>query len=490
MEILINNDKCEVKDIKPYIWKVITDRFTFEVPGARFSPAYRSGKWKGTKCFFDRNVLSTGLLPILIEMLDQYEVPYTLIDNRTDQLEIEPIPHNFKVGEKVLRDYQVDAANSIINNTLSTIAFNRGILHMATNSGKTATSQAIMMQIIQKLNEEDKILFIVPTQELLFQTKQNFEKDFPGIFIGTIGAGKWSEGIITVALVPTLSKNVKEKKFKDFSKSVRAVIVDEVQHASSETYQKVLKQMTNANIRIGLTGTIPDKEIEKHLVFGSTGTPTMRISNDFLIELEASARPICYFIEIREPNLGRIYDYQEEYFDGIVNNTVRNDAIEKIVNNERKTFNSNILILVERTEHGQILKDTLENNGYGVIDFTHGSRSNKARQKILANLKEGKINVLIATSVLDEGVDADNINAIIYARGQKSPRKLLQGLGRGLRKKKDGSNLRFYDFLDFTGKDLKLHTLERYTVLKDEGFKVETLNISEINEVGNNNENI
>jgi len=228
IEILVNNEKCKVEDIKPFIWKIVTQRFTFEVPGSRFSPAYRLGRWDGKKCFFDRNVLATGLLPILIQVLDEYEEPYSLIDNREDSLEIDPIENNYKVGDKILREYQVNAANSIISNKLKDIPFMIGILHMATNSGKTATAEAIMMQIIKKLPKDNKILFVVPTQELLFQTKQNFEKDFPDLFIGSIGAGKWSEGIITIALIPTLSKNIKEKKFKNFAKSVIAVVIDEV----------------------------------------------------------------------------------------------------------------------------------------------------------------------------------------------------------------------------------------------------------------------
>jgi len=214
----------------------------------------------------------------------------------------------------------------------------------------------------------------------------------------------------------------------------------------------------------------------------------MRISNDFLIGIGASAKPTCYMIEIKEPNLDNIYDYAEEYYDGIVNNPIRNFAIEQIVKHERIAFNNNILILVEHTEHGNILKSLLCNKSYGIVDFTHGARSTKDRQTILANLKSGKINVLISTSVLDEGVDADNINTVIYARGQKSPRKLLQGLGRGLRKKRDGSGLKFYDFLDFTGRTLKDHILERYTVLKEEGFVIKKLDISKIESVGGTNE--
>jgi superfamily II DNA or RNA helicase len=278
--------------------------------------------------------------------------------------------------------------------------------------------------------------------------------------------------------MPTLAKHVKEKKFKDFAKSIRALFIDEVQHASSATYKKVVNQLDFTPIRIGLTGTLPDKEIEKHTVIGYTGAPTINISNDYLISINASARPKCYFIEVKEPTPGDMLDYAEEYSICITNNPLRNKFIRIIAEKERKLFNSNILLLVEYTEHGELLKDYLENKGLGTIEFTHGGRTTKARKQILEDLKSGKINILIATSVLDEGIDTDNLNAIIYARGQKSPRKLLQGLGRGLRKKKDGSCLRFYDFLDFTGANLKKHNIDRYTVLKEEKFEIKLIDVT------------
>ena len=138
---------------------------------------------------------------------------------------------------------------------------------------------------------------------------------------------------------------------------------------------------------------------------------------------------------------------------------------------------SNILILVERTEHGEILQKMIKALKMGNVEYTHGQKGTDYRKRVLADLKAGKIRVLIATSVLDEGVDADNINAVIYARGMESSRKLLQGIGRGLRKKKDGSGLAFYDFLDYTNEYLTNHTLTRYETVVSEGFEINKLDV-------------
>src|SRR5690606_9995040 len=103
-------------------------------------------------------------------------------------------------------------------------------------------------------------------------------------------------------------------------------------------------------------------------------------------------------------------------------------------------------------------------------EFTHGSFSR--REEVLDDMKEGRLKVLIATSILDEGVDVSGINCLWMAAGGKSFRQVLQRIGRGLRKKDDGSGLEVYDFLDYTQKHLIKHTQERYTYYKNEGFEI------------------
>jgi superfamily II DNA or RNA helicase len=80
--------------------------------------------------------------------------------------------------------------------------------------------------------------------------------------------------------------------------------------------------------------------------------------------------------------------------------------------------------------------------------------------------------VLIATTIFDEGVDVSGINCLFLAGGGKSMRQLLQRIGRGLRKKADGSGIEVYDVLDYHNEHLARHTLERYKVYKSEGFDI------------------
>jgi len=90
-------------------------------------------------------------------------------------------------------------------------------------------------------------------------------------------------------------------------------------------------------------------------------------------------------------------------------------------------------------------------------------------------LRDGSLQVLIATTILDEGVDVSGINCLFLMAGGKSMRQVLQRIGRGLRKKDDGSGLEVYDALDYHNEYLVDHTLDRYNTYKAEKFSINKL---------------
>lgn len=254
------------------------------------------------------------------------------------------------------------------------------------------------------------------------------------------------------------------------------VLVSNCHHAPSVSFYEVLRQFTRATIRLGLTGTVDKKNPVNELkLYACTGDILTRISNNYLIQQGVSAKPICIVFMVSQPELGRM-EYQDAYQCGIVENEYRHDIIYDICSKETAA-NNKVLILVERIEHGQNLEEVLRPLGRKVY-FTNGQLSTDERTMLLGKLREGELDVLISSNILDEGVDVSGINAVIYARGMRSIRKLLQGIGRGLRAKADHSNLRFYDFIDDTHRQLLRHSEERYNTLAAEKFVVKLMDIS------------
>jgi superfamily II DNA or RNA helicase len=166
-------------------------------------------------------------------------------------------------------------------------------------------------------------------------------------------------------------------------------------------------------------------------------------------------------------------EYNDIYQKGVVSNMWRNYLIAKICEKEVQENQGQVLVLVERIEHGECIQECLDYLGSNLrYLFLNGELDSVTRQQGLLMLKNGELDVVISTAILDEGVDVPNINALVYARGMKSTRKLLQGIGRGLRKKQDGSNLRMYDFIDYTAEILGSQTLQRMEILSKEKFSI------------------
>lgn len=507
LTIRVENVVCKLEECEKRLESLLYDKLSWETPNFWFSPQYKNGIWDGKTRLYSlkTHTFPTGLLPLVLEVLEQSEYEYQILDCRTNLetlIPTEPITELTLNNDKSLRDYQLDAVNATSSNTIryqgGELPFQRGIINVATSGGKTTIAAAIILQVLDRLDSLPKstssnkvFLFITHSKEIATQAKASIENDLD-IQVGLIGNGKWDVKPITVALVPTLFSNHKrsESKYKDLCQNTIGFIADECHHATSTSWVEVTNDFINANIRIGLTGTVDKKvKLNEMRLYSVTGNILTKISNHFLIKNGYSAKPECNFVMITYPDIDNNMryanrpeevsklEYPDVYYKGITNNAYRNFVIAKICAKEIAN-NNHILILVEHLEHGaNIIRMIEKENEYIMSIFLHGELSAEERQGGLDMLKRGDVDVLVSTSILDEGVDISGINVVIYARGMKSSRKLLQGIGRGLRKKSDGSGLKYYDFIDDTSMKLLKHSEQRLYTLKEEKFKTKLVDL-------------
>lgn len=510
LKIVINNAVTKIENAENSLISNIVTKLSFVTPNCWFTPAYKNGHWDGYTRFFDKKSSSfpTGLLKIVLEIIeDGYEDDeYEIIDNRTgsefllDEQQYDSLVLN-GASQKELRDYQVSSIQDVSNSMLRNLKWQRGILNLATNAGKTTIAEAIIQLTYEKLQEKwrpDKksefvnpvFMFVTHSKEIAYQVKNSLEKDL-GIQAGFIGDNKWKVNQVTIGIVSTLYSRMKSEKpeFIDLKNRVVAFVADEVHHGTSTSYFDILQSFTHAHMRIGLTGTVEKDVVKRTRLNSITGDILTKISNDYLIKNNYSAKPECYMTMIDYPNVDKIrlygrtdehgqLDYNTLYTKGIVSNMWRNYIIAKISEKEVLKNNGQVLILVDRLEHGQCIEECLDYLDSPLRHiFLFGDLDATTRQRGLEMLVQKEVDVLIATTILDEGVDVPNVNALIYARGGKSIRKLLQGVGRGLRKKSDGSNLRIYDFIDDTAYNLVSQSQQRLETLQKEKFKTKKYNI-------------
>jgi superfamily II DNA or RNA helicase len=201
-------------------------------------------------------------------------------------------------------------------------------------------------------------------------------------------------------------------------------------------------------------------------LLGAIGDIIVDIPNKFLVENGISARSSIIFSKVTAPVLPKKTPYATAYKQGIVDNP---NALSMIVDWVKvfASLNLGTLVLCEEIAHGKAIDEALWTATDGVFiphQFIYGEEATDVRRNTLKDFAEGRLPVLIASTILDEGVDVPTIDALILAGSRKSRIKTMQRLGRGLR----GKKLIAVEFANFCHDHLLRHSLQRYEDYKKE----------------------
>ena len=300
-----------------------------------------------------------------------------------------------------------------------------------------------------------------------------------------------------------LTKKDKEKiesynNVMTFLNTIKVLMCDEIQTAASDGYQRVVNSMNNLRMALGFTGTIP-KEPERALkiraLFGET---LVNVNNKEMIERGFSTNIKIKFLDYNYPHdlqarverelaINRVpkaqqslMRYQYAYREGIIDNQNRNELIAKLAiklakDEQKKGTKLATLIIVNSIEHGEnIVKeiDKLNLTNEVDYDFIHGDSSQEERERAFKELGEGKTQILVASKIIEAGIDLPFLKNLIYCSGGKSYVSVLQRLGRLLRLGKGKKECIVYDIVDRQHSLLYEHAKKRLKYYKDEGFEL------------------
>lgn len=450
LEIVVGDINSYIKGWKSYpaAMAVIREVCRARPKGYRFMKRYKAGVWDGyISLMTSAAYFPTGLLPFVARRLKELGHTFRFA-MECEYIQPDPISPDMLRGI-TLRDYQLDAITMLLDKK-------RGIARMATNSGKTE----VMAGIIKALRVP-QTLVIVASKELLDQTSKRLQYRL-GVKVGRIGDGAWDRKQVTVAMIQTLHSRLSNELANSL------VLIDECHHASSDTMMDVLSRV-RGSYRYGFSGTPLKKDLLSDLKLMSvTGRILVDISNKYLIQHEYSALPkiTIHIVENNDEEMWK-WKYQPAYSELIVHNTERN----RIIADAARAANGIVLILVNTIEHGKLLQAMLPES-----IFVHGSDDSSIRREILEKMRIDSRGVFIASPIFDEGVDVPNIDSVILAGGGKSSVKLLQRIGRGMRKKEGTNVLYIHDFIDDTNKYLLRHSDARISTYVEEGFETTVIN--------------
>lgn len=357
--------------------------------------------------------------------------------------------HNKKEYEyKELRSYfnpdfkYVEHQIKILKAALKT---NTGIFKASTSAGKTSTFIAIIKAI--KL----PTLILVNKITLATQTRDRLEEE--GLQCGLVTGNSL---IIKENVVATIGS---VKKVPDLHK-YKILIIDETHNASAATFQDFLSHVSFP-IRFGFSATPEGNDKLKFAKIRQfLGSILVEIEAKELMENDVIVKPKITFIEVECP---KTLDWTSAYLQGIVYNEERNKKIKKLT----QKYIVPTLILVASIEHGQILNKMIDESC-----FISGVNKEDERNKAIKDFITGKIKVLIASTIFDEGISINEIRMLIIASGQKSSIKICQRIGRSLRKSNGKSSALVFDFYDLGNRFLTKHSIMRHNVYKKIGFEV------------------
>jgi len=442
----------------------LSDYFSFYVPGYKFMPAYKNKVWDGKIRLFNRmnGELSAGLYVYLLKFckergytLDTEETEYGFPFREEPVLEFDgflkasslPFPP---------RTYQKTAV-------LAALKRSRAILLSPTGSGKSFIIYLILKYYMSMIEENKKILIIVPTTSLVEQMYSDFEEY--GMMVENAchriysGKDKVTKKRVIISTWQSIYKYPK-KWFEQFG----MVIGDECHGFKSKSLSSIMNKATEAKYRFGMTGTLDGTQTHQLVLEGLFGpvynvTKTKTLQDDgTLAPLDIKVLLLNYSEEVRK-DFGK-KTYQEE-IDFIIGNDTRN----RLIRNLALDAKGNTLVLFNRVDaHGKPLFEMINSKveeGRKVF-FVSGEVDTSDREAIRRIVEKQKNAIIVASlGTFSTGINIRNLHNIIFASPSKSQIKVLQSIGRGLRQSDDGRITTLYDITD----DLHWKSQKNYTLL-------------------------
>jgi superfamily II DNA or RNA helicase len=448
--------------------KFLVKKFKYEDPTARFRPSYKLGRWDGTVSFFGLGGTTyLSMLPQVLAYLEEKNYYVELEDQRiTTDLKFTEIFEDFW-GEKCwpkghrfeghpirLRDDQVDVINKFLENP-------QCLQEIATGFGKTITT-ATLAKICEKYG---KTVTIVPNKSLVEQTEEDFVNC--GLDVG-VYYGDRKDLTRTHTICTWQSLNILDKKSHDsdidalklaeFLDGVKTVMVDEVHMAKADVLKKLLTQnLANAPIRWGLTGTIPKEDFEYQSLRASLGDVVNHVSAHELQQKGVLSN--CHVNIVQTAEWREFGGYAEE-LKFLVTDADRMKYVAKMINSISQSGNT--LVLVNRIDSGKLLIDLLPD-----AVFVSGEVKTKDRKEEYDEIKTANNKIIVATyGVAAVGINIPRIFNLVLLEPGKSFVRVIQSIGRGIRKAEDKDHVEIWD-ITATTKYAKRHLTERKRFYKE-----------------------
>lgn len=466
---------------EPHIFQELSEHFTFDVPGAKFMPQYRSKYWDGKIRLFSTHTgeIYVGLLDKVCAWAKRYDYNIEFQNNKfygTPLEENEMISYEgvkdymTRISKHKPRDYQVDAVYDALR-------YNRKLLISPTASGKSLMIYSVVRYFAER---DKKILLVVPTTSLVEQMFKDFQdygwnaEDYCHRIYS--GREKTNESPVVITTWQSIYKLP-----RGFYDAFDVVIGDEAHQFKSKSLVNIMTKLADAKYRYGFTGTLDGTQTHKWVLEGLFG-PSYKVTQTKELIDKGHLSKLQIKIIILKHNPQEFENFEDEV-QFIIGHEKRNNFIKNLA----LDLKGNTLVLFSRVEsHGEPLYESINNSvkdGRKVF-YVHGGVGAEERELVREIVdKENNAIIVASYGTFSTGINIKNLHNVIFASPSKSRIRNLQSIGRVLRKGDNKTRAVLYDIADDCTKNSRKnytlnHLIERVKIYNEENFNYEFVQVN------------
>lgn len=389
---------------------------------------------KGTRTF------PTGLLPDILDAFQEAALDHPA--------QVQPAqPYQLGSGARTPRPYQHEAWQALTQ-------AGRGVAILPTGCGKT-----MLAAMLASSYPGCQVLVTTPSSRLLHQNRDDLALQLQQP-VGILGDGERELLPLWVANIQSLASRIEaeDAEVLEALAQVDVWICDESHGAAASSYRVLSQQLANAHVRFGITASWLREDGCQRVMEGVLSSQVVyeytyerAFAEGFLTPIQVLMRWMPHRTSAR----GRKPPYKQAYDRQVVFHKARNLRVCLDVAELVEAGLTPCLVMVNRIEHGKHLAQLLD------APFINGSQHTKSVDQMLARFSAGEVPVLVASSILNVGVDLPILTAAVNAAAGDSRVAARQKPGRGLRLYPGKACFWFIDYLDDEPHYFRKHSITR-----------------------------
>lgn len=349
------------------------------------------------------------------------------------------------------RAYQSDAIDGIVSERLRDPS-GSALIVLATGLGKTF----VAAEAVRRMRKSgERVLVLAHTKDLVVQLERSFwpflsRNDRTTVFIGTDKPSNPNDLHEYDFVFATRDSIDSAQRSGQPLPEFEIVIVDECHHLGSEVYERVLDELGvrergSGPFLLGLTATpwrpggetlegrfgapIVNVDLPRGLADGYLANVDYRMFTD---NVDWGSLRTASGAKLSPKEINRTL-FIHEWDDAV---------IEQLQQAWQETSGKpKAIVFCGTIDHAIKVKNKVNALGFANADAIYSGSSKDSsngipvadRNRILWDFSAGKLDVLCAVDILNEGVDVPDVNIVVFQRVTHSRRIFLQQLGRGLR---------------------------------------------------------